>query len=77
MLEEMRAAIAAGDSTALGRTAHTFIGSLGVLGVDEGVRYARELERLAELKAFDESRQVVNKLEGEVDSVQSRLAAIR
>jgi CheY-like chemotaxis protein len=62
MLEETRAAIAAGDAGTLGRTAHTFIGSLGVLGADEGVRCARELERRAQLKAFDESREIVNKL---------------
>jgi PAS domain S-box-containing protein len=77
MIERMRQAIATQDATTLEQTAHTFIGSLGVFGADEGVRYARELEQLAKRKAFEPSEGLVKQLQHEVDTVQSRLAAVR
>ncbi len=76
MLERIRRAVASQDAVTLGQTAHTFIGSLGVFGADDAVRCARELEELAQRKAFDASGQVVKRLANEVDTVQSRLAAI-
>ncbi|MBV9008906.1 MAG: PAS domain S-box protein [Verrucomicrobia bacterium] len=77
MLERLRKAVAMQDATTLGQTAHTLIGSLGIFGADDAVRYARELEQLAERNAFDSSEGLVKQLQNEVDTVQSRLAAVR
>jgi PAS domain S-box-containing protein len=76
MLEGMRNAIMARDAATLGQTAHKLIGSLGVFGAEQGMRCARELEKLAQKSAFAESESLVEKLQDEVDTVQSRLAAI-
>jgi HPt (histidine-containing phosphotransfer) domain-containing protein len=56
MLEHMRNAIIAQDAAALRQTAHKMIGSLGALGADDGVRWARELEKLAQMNASKKAR---------------------
>jgi len=76
MLGQIRHAIVTRDAATLSKTVHTFIGSLGILGADQAVRCARELEQLAKNAAFDESGVVLSELAKEVSGVQCRLAAI-
>ena len=77
LMNKLHDAIKAGDSIVLKQAAHTLIGSLGAFGADRAVTCARELEALAETKSFEPARRVLDQLKNEVDTLQSRLAAVR
>ena len=77
LIEKLQGAIESRDSIVLKQTAHTLIGSLGAFGADRAVACARELEALAETKSFEPAQRVLDQLRNEVDTLQSRLAAVR
>jgi HPt (histidine-containing phosphotransfer) domain-containing protein len=77
MLDRIRTAVAAENADALRNTAHRLIGSLGALGADDAVRYARQLEDLAESGEFAPAKNILKELTHEMDSLQSRLASLQ
>ena len=76
ILQRMQDAMTRRDGTALSETAHQFVGSLGAIGAESASRYARQLENLGEIKAFEQTGTVLEKLKNEVDTIQSRLAEL-
>ena len=77
MLDRIRNAVAAENADALRNTAHRLIGSLGALGADEAVGYARQLEDLAVSGEFAPAKNILKELTHEMDSLQSRLANLQ
>jgi two-component system sensor histidine kinase/response regulator len=69
MLKKLEGAVASKDATILKQTAHTLIGSLGALGADGAVYYARQLEALADERAFAPAEKILTQLKYEVDTI--------
>jgi CheY-like chemotaxis protein len=74
MIDRIRNAVASENADVLRNTAHRLIGSLGALGADEAVHYARKLEDLAASGEFAPAKNILKELTHEMDSLQSRLA---
>ena len=73
MLETLRQAIEAKDGPLLGRTAHSLKGMARNFQVDAAADSALRLEGLAKQGQFEPARDLVNQLDGELASFESRL----
>jgi two-component system sensor histidine kinase/response regulator len=77
LLGQIRAALAAGDTEVLERSAHSLKGSVGTFGAKPAARAAQELENRAKAHDFAAAPAALEALENEVAGLTRALSALR
>lgn len=76
LLKDVRAAVDAGDTTALQRSAHSLKGSVANFGADAAVEAALNLEKMGANGTLDGAPEALASLESEIQKLVAVLSAI-